>query len=239
MKIFVDGMPAWKKAGNLVASTAKYIKENMDKDIPQILIDVRSAGDAQKEHIKGAVNIPAQGITASKDKFPGDKKVPIIIYEADTKTTADAFKVIRGWGYANLTYLAGGIAAWKKAGNPVVSDELKTTIVYVPKPRPGEIGVEDFKKIAETSPADKLILDVRDEDEAIQGMLKGAKNIPAQDIKAKLSEIPKDKELIAHCSTGVRAEMAFHTLKEAGYKARFLNANVKIDKDGKYEISKE
>jgi hypothetical protein len=27
--------------------------------------------------------------------------------------------------------------------------------------------------------------------------------------------------------------------KEVGYKVRFLNANIKIDKDGKYEISKE
>mgnify|MGYP000458473827 CR=1 FL=1 len=33
--------------------------------------------------------------------------------------------------------------------------------------------------------------------------------------------------------------MAYHILREAGYKVRFLNANIKIDKDGKYEISKE
>jgi len=239
VKVFRDGMPAWKKAGNLVVSTSQYVKENMDKDIPQVIIDLRPPDDAQKGHIKGAVSIPSKEISTAKDRFPADKKAPIVLYADDAKTAVDAFKVVRGWGYTNTSVLEGGIETWKKAGNPVVSDKLKTTIVYVPKPRPGEIGVEDFKKIAETLPADKLILDVRNEDEAMHGMLKGAKNIPAQDIKSRLSEIPKDKELIVHCLTGVRAEMAFHTLKEAGYKVRFLNANIKIDKDGKYEISKE
>jgi len=33
--------------------------------------------------------------------------------------------------------------------------------------------------------------------------------------------------------------VAYLILKEAGYKVRFLNADIKIDKDGKYEISKE
>ncbi len=232
-------MPAWKKAGNLVVSTPQYVKENMDKDIPQVIIDLRPTDKARKEHIKGAVSIPAEEISNAKDRFPGDKKAPIILYAKDTKSAVDAFKIVRGWGYTNTSVLEGGIKAWKKAGYPVVRDELKTTIVYVPKPRPGEIGIEEFKTIVETLPPDKFILDVRDEDEAMQGMLKGAKNIPAQDIKARLSEIPKDKEIIVHCVGGVRAEMAYHTLKEAGYNVRFLNAIIKIDKDGKYEITKE
>ncbi len=70
-------------------------------------------------------------------------------------------------------------------------------------------------------------------------MLIGAKNIPTQDIQKKLAEIPKDKEVIIHCTTGVRAELAYHSLKDAGYKSRFLNAIVKIDPNGRYEITKE
>jgi rhodanese-related sulfurtransferase len=73
----------------------------------------------------------------------------------------------------------------------------------------------------------------------MQGMLKGARNIPTQEISGKLSEIPKDKEIVTHCITGVRAEMAYLILKDAGYKVRFLNADIKIDKDGEYEITKE
>lgn len=239
VKVFHDGMPAWKKAGNAVVSNSQFVKENMDKDIPQVLIDVRTGDDAKKEHLKGAFNIAANEVAGAKDRFPADKKAPIILYGGTTDAAMGAFKTVRGWGYTNASILNGGIEAWKKAGNPVASNSLASAIVYLPKPRPGEIVIEDFKKVAETLPPDKFILDVRDEDEAMQGMLKGAKNIPTQNVSAKLSEIPKDKEIITHCATGVRAEMAFHTLKDAGYKVRFLNAAIKIDKDGKYEISKE
>lgn len=232
-------MPEWKKAGKTVLSTTRFVKENMDKDIPQVIIDIRDIEVAKKEHIKGAVSLPFKELETAKDKFPADKKAPIILYGDDQKITEDAFKIVRGWGYANTSILKGGFSVWKNEGNPVESDKLQTSIVYIPKPRPGELPIEEFKTIVETLPPDKFILDVRDEDEAMHGMLKGAKNIPTQEIMDRLSEIPKDKEIITHCATGVRAEIAYHTLKDAGYKVRFLNANIKIDKDGKYEISKE
>jgi len=64
-------------------------------------------------------------------------------------------------------------------------------------------------------------------------------NIPAGEIASRLKELPKDREIITHCQTGLRAESAYDELKEAGYKVRFLNALIQIDKDGKYEITKK
>lgn len=211
----------------------------IEKDIPHVLIDVRPADYAKKEHIKSAVNLPLKELQTMKSKFPENKKAPIVIYCAFQQAMEEAFKVIRGWGYVNTSYLAGGIDAWKKAGNSVEQDKLKTEIVYVPKPRAGEILPEEFKTVVASIPKDKFVLDVRDADEAEEGMIKGAKNIPTQDIPDKLAEIPKEKEIIIHCSTGARAEIAYNTLKEKGFKARFLNATVKIAKDGKIEVTKE
>jgi rhodanese-related sulfurtransferase len=232
-------MPAWKKAGNMVLTAAPYLKDAIDNDIPTVIIDVRPAKDAKKEHIKGAVSMPVGDIEKAKNKFPEDKKAPIVIYSDNEKASDKAFKVIRGWGYANASVLGGGIGAWKNAGNPLESGKLSTRIVYVPKPVPGSISIEEFKTIAETKPADKLILDVREANEAAKGKLASSVNIPASVISSRLSEIPKDKEIITHCATGVRAEMVYHILKEAGYKASFLKATIKIDKDGKYEITQE
>ncbi|MBZ0154798.1 MAG: hypothetical protein K8I29_01115 [Alphaproteobacteria bacterium] len=232
-------MPAWKSGGNIVLSSVGYLKETMDKDIPTVLIDVRPADEAKRAHIPKAVSIPAKDILQAKNAFPNDKSAPIVLYANDTKTAAEVFKTVRGWGYPNTTVLEGGVDAWKKVGGLVVNAGMTSKIVYVPKLRPGEISIEEFKRVAETLPPDTLVLDVRDEDEAMQGMLKGALNIPAGDLREKLKEVPKDKEIIAHCVTGVRGEMAYHLLKEAGYKARFLNATIKIDKDGKYSITKE
>ena len=84
-----------------------------------------------------------------------------------------------------------------------------------------------------------LILDVRDTDEAMNGMLAGAINIPAGDMTKRLKDLPKDREIITYCNTGLRAESAYEDLKQAGYKVRFLNALIQIDRDGKYEITKK
>jgi len=238
VKVFHDGMPVWKQKNYPILSSPEFVKESMEKDIPFVLIDLRMK-EAAKEHIPGAVSIPGDELSGARERFPADKNAPIVLYADDEAGALDKYKTLREWGYKNATVLKGGFNAWKGAGNPVQAGKLKTEIVYVPKPRPGEVGLEEFKRAAETLPADKLILDVRDEDEAMQGMLKGAINIPAQDISSRLADIPKDKEIIAHCVTGVRAEMAYHTLKEAGYNAKFLNAKITIDASGKYEITKE
>ena len=232
-------MPEWKKAGKLVTATPQYVKESLDKDLPVVLVDLRPAEAAVKGHIAGAVSISAAAIDSAKDLFPADKKAPIVLYSDSTESASAAFTLVRGWGFTNTAVLGGGVDAWQKSGNPLAGGEMRTAIVYIPKPRPGEIGIEEFKKIAETMPGDKVILDVRDEDEAMQGMLKGAKNIPTREIAGRLDGLPRDKEIITHCITGVRAEMAYLMLKDAGYKVRFLNAEIKIDKDGKYEITKQ
>ena len=61
--------------------------------------------------------------------------------------------------------------------------------------------------------------------------------IPDEELLARLSELPKDKRIIAHCSTGVRAEMAYHKLKDAGYKAGFVYADLDIKKNGDVKLT--
>ena len=69
-------------------------------------------------------------------------------------------------------------------------------------------------------------------------MIKGAKLVPDEEILDRLAEIPKDKKIVTHCSTGVRAEMAYHKLKEKGYNVQFVNAKLEIDDKGNFNIEK-
>lgn len=246
VKIFHDGLPAWKKAGKVLESTHVFIDDMIKKDMPFVLIDVREAKRAKEGFIQGTVSLPFVIFETSLGYLPDDKKAPIVLYgdAADMNAvSALAQMTITKGKYRNVSVLRGGYEAFAGAAPKLIKtgeiSPVNTKLAYTAKPRPGEISVADFKKIADTLPADKLILDVRDMDEAQTGMLLGAKNIPAQEISARLAEIPKDREILVHCVTGVRAEMAYLTLKDAGYKSRFLNANIKIDKDGKYEITKE
>lgn len=65
-----------------------------------------------------------------------------------------------------------------------------------------------------------FILDVRSEREFASSHIPGAVNIPHVDIKDRLSEILafKEKEVVVHCESGVRAGIAEAVLHGAGFK---------------------
>src|SRR5574337_1115631 len=240
VKVYHEGLPEWNKKNYTVLSVQSLKEAFMDKDIPMVLVDVRPAAVAGKGFIKGAVSMPAADVTKSLDKFPPkDKKPPIIVYDQnggdDAKSSA---KALVAAGYTSVTVLTGGVDAWQAAKYPVEAGSLSTGIVYVPKPRPGEIAIDEFKKLAANTPADTLILDVRNKEEAGAGMIKGAKCVPDEEILDRLADIPKDRKIITHCSTGVRAEMAYHKLKEKGYNVQFVNAKLDIDDKGNFKIEK-
>src|SRR5574341_212444 len=240
VKVYHEGLPEWTRKNYTVLS-AQFLKEAfIDKDIPHVLIDVRSAKEAGKGFIKGAVTMPASEVAASIAKFPPkDKKPPIIIYDqkGGDEAKAAAMALVKA-GYSMVDVMTGGMDAWKAASFAVESGKLATSIVYVPKPRPGEISIEDFSKIAKNTPADTLILDVRNRDEGNAGMIKGAKLVPDEELMDRMAEVPRDKQIVTHCSTGVRAEMAYHKLKEKGYNCKFVNAKVEIDGDGNFKLEK-
>jgi len=239
VKVFHDGLPGWKKAGSIVVTTTQYIKDNLDKDIPMVLVDVRSPEEVKKGHIPGAVSITPDKLNNARAQFPMEVKAPIIVYGsgADDQVPSDAAKKITSWKYKNVTLLPGGMSKWQAAGYPVNTGAAKTDIVYVRKLLPGEISIPEFKKIVEQRPEGVFIIDARPRSNTQGGMIEGTVNIPLDEISAMLKEIPKDKDIVLYCDIGLMSEMAYNVLKDAGYKARYLAALVDIDKDGSYEIS--
>ncbi len=231
IKGFIEGFPEWKKQGLPVAVSPKHLLSEMEKGMPFVLVDVRPKDLAQKEHLPGAVNIPLNELSKAKSEFPEKKNAPIYVYCAKDKNAIKALEIIRSWGYTNVGFIPGGVEAWKKAGGKVESEKLAKKIVYVPKPRPGTFPVEEFIKLVQspTMPDKYFILDVREPDEVQQGAFKFAKSIPLGEVESRLNEIPKDKEIIVHCATGVRAEMAYNILKRAGFNVKYVNANIEFE----------
>ena len=231
VKVLSSGLPGWKKSKGLVVLPANGLKKMIHEDASYVLIDLRSKEAATAGHIKGAVSIPEADLAAAKDKFPKDKSAPVILY-SDDQASAKAFASVRGWGYKNATVLNGGAKAWDGKFFP---GETASEIVYVKKLKPGEITIDEFKQIATAKPADKVILDVRDSGAA--GTIPGAVNIPQSELAGRLAELPKDKEIIIHCNTGILANMALNTLKDNGYNARYVDAVVQVSSDGSFQVS--
>lgn len=241
VKVYKEGIPGWQEK-NYALLTPQFLKEAwLDKDIPIVLLDVRNQKDAAKGFIKGAVTFPAKQAAKQAKKLNVKKNAPIVVYSQDggKDATAAAAAVIKA-GYNNVLVLNGGFDAWQNAKYDVASGKLAAKAAYTPKPRQGEINLDEFKKYAVELPADVMIIDARTPAEGKAGMLKLAKLIPAEEIKDRLAEIPKDKLIVFYCNTGAIAEVAYNTLKELGYnKVKYLNAKVTFDKNGSYKISKD
>ena len=238
-KVYHEGIPEWETKNYLVTRPEFVKVAYVDKDIPAVILDVRSAEESSGGHIKGAVNMPAAAVKSQLKTFPDPKlKAPIIVYDgrggADAKAAAQLLVTA---GQSNVQVMEQGLLGWQSAGYTIESGApALTKVAYVPKPRPGSIPAAEFTKLAQNTPADVLILDVRNQDEANNGMIKGALLIPDEELQARIAELPKDKRIIAHCATGIRAEMAYHKLKDAGLKAGFLNADIEIAKNGTFKL---
>ena len=82
-----------------------------------------------------------------------------------------------------------------------------------------------------TSPRpDQVLLDVRTPGEVEAGTIPGARNIPVDELRTRLAELPKDKEILAFCQVGLRGYLACRILSQNGFKCRNLSGGYKTYK---------
>lgn len=240
LRVYREGQPEWSTRNYLVTTPAFVKAAYVERDIPHVLVDARSADEAAASRLPGAVSLPAGPTAALRGALPPvAQKAPLIVYDGRGGEQAAAVaKALVQAGQQNVLLLAGGMLGWQAAGFPVVSGgPVPKKIAFAPKPRAGSLPMAEFTTLAKATPTDVLILDVRNPDEAAQGMIKGAVLIPDEELQARLAELPRDKRIVAHCLTGIRAEMAYHKLKAAGFNAAFLNNEIEVRKDGSFKIT--
>lgn len=73
---------------------------------------------------------------------------------------------------------------------------------------------------------DAFLLDVRRADEVAAGSVAGAINIPLAELRARLCELPRDREILVICRSGQRAYYAGRILAKHGFRARVLSGGV-------------
>lgn len=71
--------------------------------------------------------------------------------------------------------------------------------------------------------ADQLLLDVRNPSEREDGnYIKGDINIPVDQLRQRIDELPENKEIVIYCQVGLRGNVAYRQLVNNGLKARNL-----------------
>ena len=73
-----------------------------------------------------------------------------------------------------------------------------------------------WRDLLATDRSSVMLLDVRTAEEFSFGSLPGAVNIPLDDLRERMQELPKDKEIIVFCAVGLRGYLA---LRGHGYTA--------------------
>jgi len=80
--------------------------------------------------------------------------------------------------------------------------------------RPAPLTPDQVKELRQRG---AQILDVRSPGEFASGSIKGSRNIPLDQLGARMSELKKDKPILACCASGMRSGRAVSMLVKAGF----------------------
>lgn len=167
-----------------------------------LVLDTRKPEDFAKGFIPNSINI---GLDSNFAMWVGemiiDIKQEILIVAEPGREEETIIRLSRvGYDHA-IGYLNKGFESWTNAHKPIESIQ--------------RISADQF---ALDYASGSIIIDVRKKSEYESEHVKGAINVPLNEINAHLSEIPKDKPFILHCAGGYRSMIAASILKARGWE---------------------
>ncbi|NLL05242.1 MAG: CoA-disulfide reductase [Clostridiaceae bacterium] len=91
----------------------------------------------------------------------------------------------------------------------------------------GDSEIFHWHEVDSLDRSNSVLLDTRNEMEVSLGTIEGSINIPLDDLRNRLDELPKDKEILVFCQVGLRGYIAYRILKQKGFKVRNLSGGYK------------
>lgn len=74
------------------------------------IIDVRTPGEYQMGHIKGAINVPVEQVSAQAAGW--DKNLTYVVYCATGARSTTAVNELKALGFNNIKHLSAGVQSW-------------------------------------------------------------------------------------------------------------------------------
>jgi rhodanese-related sulfurtransferase len=233
-----------KVAGNYPAVDTEWVKKQIDSQADMVLIDSRPKRKKyDKGHIPTAISIPDMDFANMPDMLPADKEKLMVFYCGGfkCKLSHKSAKKAIDLGYTNVKVFSAGYPAWKKvAGASGTTAAVAATQVKAGAEE-GSIDIEYFKKLVTENPEGVHLIDVRDADEFANGSLKGAINIPVDNLEEKISSLPSDKPIVFICGTGARSGESFYMVQDLRPELKsvyYVDAEITYKKDGSFTVSK-
>lgn len=214
---FLAGEPAWTKAGHPVYASREFVEKGNI-----VLVDLREEGKPVAGRIPRSVPIAFEQLGKRLGDIP--QNAPVVLYSDNDEHVMKAYALLRKEGFKSVSLVNGNYQGWVASGGAVEKGPvLSTEIKWVRQLGKGEVSVDEFRKATLGELPDVFVIDSRTKDEIAEyGIFKNTVNIPLDEISKRMNEIPKDKRIFVHCSTGARADLAYRELVKNGYNVKFL-----------------
>jgi hydroxyacylglutathione hydrolase len=114
------GFSAWQGSGGPVSSTGwatvSELGERVRAGDEALVLDVRQAHEFRRAHVPGALHLMAGDVPERLRDLPRDREVAVIC--ASGYRSAIAASLLRQAGFERVTWVSGGVSAWRAAGLP-------------------------------------------------------------------------------------------------------------------------
>jgi hydroxyacylglutathione hydrolase len=169
------------------------------------VLDVRSGEEFVSGHVPGSIGIALSGQFASwAGGILGIHSRPVLIGENDSQVEEARLRLARV-GIEDLRgYLAGGIAAWQRAGLPLLKTAQMSPLELNQKLQDGSLRAAD-------------VIDVRREGEWQAAHIPGVECRALDTFPQGLPEVDPGQPLAVHCKSGYRSIIACSLLERAGH----------------------
>ena len=104
--------------------SAPLAAEQLSSKLAPLAIDVRTPREHEQKHIDGSLSVPLNHLAATMETLPKDR--PLLVYCAGGYRSSIAASLLQGGGFASVSEIAGGFAAWEAAGLPFKSPAAAT-----------------------------------------------------------------------------------------------------------------
>jgi len=244
VKVFAEGYPKWMSVkSHYPAVSAEWVKSRIDKGIAMVLVDSRpKRKQYDKGHIPNAISIPDMQFDDFKGRLPADKGTQLVFYCGGLHCKLSHKSAVKAidMGYTDVKVFAEGYPAWVAYAGKAATSAVAATAIKAGQEE-GSIDHDEFRRILAEAPESILLVDVRDADEYKKGSLKGAVNIPVDDLENKIKTLPTDKPIVFICGTGARSGESFYMVQDLRPELKevfYLDGELTINKDGSYTIKK-
>lgn len=101
----------------------RELAASLDGDSPPLVAEILGPQYFAKGHLPGALNLPLEGLAENAARLLPDKTAALVVYCASStcQNSHIAQRKLHSLGYQDVRVFAGGKAAWKEAGRPLVA----------------------------------------------------------------------------------------------------------------------